>query len=249
MGKTHEALIMAEKEYHENLLKTRSTLPIEVVSPPPRQISDNGYMEHYLDLRTSLLSRYPDGSLRSILFNGTYSGDGASTTAVNFATVLAKDSKFKVLIMEVNLRTPTLREIFKTDQAIGIDDVLKGKFKLEPPIHKVGPGELYVTAFSGRLFTGPVSFFESDEFNEFFKLMCERFDYVILDSPPALIFSEFRILCSKVDGVVLVINSEKTRRQVALKAKKELEEAGAKLLGVVLNKRNYYIPNWIYKLL
>jgi protein-tyrosine kinase len=249
MGKTHEALRMAEKEYHENLLKSIGTVPIEIVSPPPKQISDNGNMEHYYDLKTSLLGRYPDGSLRSILFNGTYSGDGASTTAVNFATVLAKDSKFKVLIMEVNLRTPSLHETFKTDQAINLEDILKGKFKLEPPIHKVGPGELYITAFSGKLFTGPVSFFESDEFDGFLREMCERFDYVILDSPPALIFSEFRVLCSKADGVILVVNSEKTRRQVAVKAKKELEEAGANLLGVVLNKRRYYIPNWVYRML
>ena len=232
---------------HENLLKSRDTVPIEIVPPPPRQISDNGHMEHYYDLKTSLLSRYSDGTLKSILFNGTYSGDGASTTAVNFATVLAKDSKCKVLIMEVNLRTPSLHETFKTGQVINLEDILKGKFKLEPPIHKVGPGELYITAFSGKLFAGHVSFFESDEFDEFFREMLEKFDYVILDSPPALIFSEFRVLCSKADGVVLVVNSEKTRRQVALKAKNELEDAGAKLLGVVLNKRKYYIPNCIYK--
>ena len=73
MGKTHEALRIAEKEYQENLLKSKGTVPIEIVSPPPRQISDNGHMEHYYDLKTSLLSRYPDGSLRSILFkNGRY---------------------------------------------------------------------------------------------------------------------------------------------------------------------------------
>ena len=249
MGKTHEALRWAEEEYQENLLRNPSTVSTEVESSPPRQVSMDASLEHYENLKTSLLSRYSNNGVRTILFNSTNHGDGASTTAVNFATVLAKDSKFKVLIMEVNLRTPSLHETFKTDEAVSLEDVLKGKYKIKPPIHKVGPGELYITAFSGKLFNGPVSFFESDEFDEFLKDMRDQFDYVILDSPPALLFSEFRVLCSKADGVVLVINSQKTRRQVALKAKKELEEAGAKLLGVVLNKRRYYIPNRIYKML
>jgi len=70
---------------------------------------------------------------------------------------------------------------------------------------------------------------------------------LILDAPPVPIFSEFRVLCRKVDGVVLVILSEKTRKQVAQKAKREIEEAGGHILGVVLNKRKYYIPKWLYK--
>lgn len=247
MGKTYEALERAEEEYKENLLRNRCTGPIDVESPPPRQEPNNGALEPYENVKTSLLSRHPDGSVRSILFNGTQSGDGASTTAVNFATVLAKDSKLKVLLMEVNMRTPSLHEVFKTDVVINLEDVLRGSYKPEPAIRKVGPGELYILACGGSLFTGPVGFFESEEFDWFLKDMYQRFDYVILDSPPALIFSEFRVLCSKADGVVLVVNSRRTRRQVAIRAKKELEEAGAKLLGIVINKRKYYIPWWIYK--
>ena len=60
-------------------------------------------------------------------------------------------------------------------------------------------------------------------------------------------FRKHRVLCTKVDGVVLVIEAGKTREQVAVRAKKELEEAGGKVLGVVLNKRKYHIPEWIYK--
>jgi Mrp family chromosome partitioning ATPase len=75
----------------------------------------------------------------------------------------------------------------------------------------------------------------------------QRFDYTILDSAPITTFAESQAICSRVDGVLLVIETGKTRRQVAIRAKKELEEAGGRLLGVVLNKRRYYIPDWIYK--
>ncbi|MFB3123892.1 MAG: cobalamin biosynthesis protein CobQ, partial [Candidatus Binatia bacterium] len=69
----------------------------------------------------------------------------------------------------------------------------------------------------------------------------------VLDAPSVHGFAECRVLCAKVDGVVLVVESGRTRRQVAFNAKKQLEEAGGKLLGVVLNKRRYYIPEFIYR--
>jgi Mrp family chromosome partitioning ATPase len=55
------------------------------------------------------------------------------------------------------------------------------------------------------------------------------------------------VICAKVDGVIMVVESGKTREQVAVRAKKELEEAGGKVLGVVLNKRKFHIPEWIYR--
>ena len=93
MGKTHETLERAEEEYQENLLGSIRTPPIEVESPPPRQVSNDGGIERYEDLKTSLLSRYPDGSVRSILFNGTSHGDGTSTTAVSFDTDLSDQAR------------------------------------------------------------------------------------------------------------------------------------------------------------
>ncbi len=85
------------------------------------------------------------------------------------------------------------------------------------------------------------------QFNHFLEKMQEEFDHIILDAPPVPSFSECRTLCSRVDGVVLVLNSERTRRQVARRSKEQLEEAGGRLLGVVLNKKKYYIPDWIYR--
>ncbi len=75
----------------------------------------------------------------------------------------------------------------------------------------------------------------------------KKYDYVILDGPSVPGSSDVRVICNKVDGVVLVLEAGKTRKQVAVRAKQELEEAGGKLLGVVLNKRKFYIPEWIYK--
>lgn len=113
-------------------------------------------------------------------------------------------------------------------------------------IKKVEPGSLSVVTAGSKL-SGPMSLFESDRFDTFLKSMRAVFDYIILDGPPVPSFSEARVLCPKVDGVVLVIEAGKTREQVAVRAKKDLEEAGGKVLGVVLNKRKFQIPGCIYK--
>ena len=148
--------------------------------------------------------------------------------------------------MDVNLRTPSLHGVFTIDHIPGLSDLLSNSGKVTSRIKKVGPGNFYVLPCGGN-HSGPVGLFESGRFDRFLKIIRERFDYVILDAPPVPAFSEARVICAKVDGVVLVLRSGKTRRQVALKVKKELEEAGGKLLGVVANRKKYYIPEFIYK--
>ncbi len=117
---------------------------------------------------------------------------------------------------------------------------------VSPPPISVGPGNLYVIPCGGP-HAEPLPVLQSNGFDLFLKRMRDSYDFVILDAPPIHGFAETRVLCPKVDGVILVIESGKTRRQVAFSAKKQLEKAGAKLLGVVVNKRKYYIPEFIYR--
>jgi capsular exopolysaccharide synthesis family protein len=245
MGKTYEALKHAERE-HEADRQAPPPGPTPRRRPRlPKRASDSTTRERYQDLKTNILTRYPDGSIKVILFTGTAHGDGSSTTALNFATTMARDCKLKVLLVDVNFRTPCLQEVFKIDKTPGLSDILTNADKMASSVQKVGPN-LYVLT-SGGDHSGPVGLFESTQFDQFLKAMRAKFDYVILDAPPAPAFSESRVMCSKVDGVVLVVESGKTRRQVALKVKKQLEEAGGKILGIVLNKQRYYIPDFIYK--
>jgi Mrp family chromosome partitioning ATPase len=77
--------------------------------------------------------------------------------------------------------------------------------------------------------------------------MCEEFDYIILDGPPVIVRPEIRFMVSNVDGVIVMLESEKARQQMALKVKQKIEIIGGKFLGVVINRRKYFIPNWIYR--
>lgn len=246
MGKTHEALEWAENEYRAG---QKETLPVPLpkgpVLPYPRRWTILPPPEPYQDLKTNLLNRYRDGSVKSVLFAGTTRGDGVSTTVANFAISLAMDSRVKVLVIDANLRTPRLHAAFKIDPIPGLSDLLTRNGRGVRPV-KLGTGNLRIIP-CGRPYTEMHTLFESRRFEEFLRRMREKHDYVIFDGPPIHDSSECRVLCPKVDGVVLVIESGKTRRQVAISAKKQLVEAGGRVLGVVLNKRRFYIPEFIYR--
>ncbi len=203
--------------------------------------------ESYENLKANLIIRDTENTTRVLLFTATSPGEGTSTTAINFANTLAQSSHCRVLLIDASLRTPDLEDelgnelSLKTSEEDSEDD---GGFRIK----KIGPGNLHILTFNGSPFE-PLSFLKTDCFENFLKQQKENFDFVILDAPPVNRFSDSRILCSKVDGVVLVIESGKTRKHVALRAKKQLIDAGANIIGVVLNKRKYYIPDFIYRFL
>jgi capsular exopolysaccharide synthesis family protein len=240
MGKTFEALERAEKEYGDK------TLELSIGSARRRRERGHAAKNCYEVLKTNILARHPGHLIKTILFSGTTHGDGSSTTSINFATTLACNCRLEVLLIEANMRTPSLHRAFNVETEHGLSDLLTNGNESALCIKKVDPGNLSVVTAGSRL-TDPVTLFESKRFFDFLIAEREKYDYVILDGPSVPGSSDVRVICNKVDGVVLVLEAGKTRKQVAVRAKQELEEAGGKLLGVVLNKRKFYIPEWIYK--
>lgn len=246
MGKTYEALERGKKGLEKDFSRPLSEPKRLTDAIPPRHSSIHMAMERYEDLKSNLFTRYPKSLLRMILFNGTYHSNGSSTTAATFAAMLARDSQLKVLMVDINLRSPSLHRLFKIYQAPGLSDILTHGGQIAFKIEKVGPENLYLLPCGGR-YTRGAALFENSGLDDFLRMIRARFDHIILAGGPYPTLPEYRAIYAKVDGVVLVIESGKTRRPVALAAKKELEEAGGRVLGVVLNRRKYYIPGWIYK--
>ena len=248
MGKTHEALERAEKEYKQTVMQSprgpEKTVPAK--KPGPFHMPAPSESDRFQEVKTKLITRFADGSVKSILITGTAHGDGSSFTAASFATTLARDCRLNVLLIDANLRCPRLHEVFNIDVNQGLSNLLTQKQDKPSLFKKVGDGDLYLIPCGGNN-TGPLSLFESNRFDHYLKTVRDQFDYVILDSPPVNTYAESRVIAAKVDGVILVIESGKTRSQVAIKAKQELEDAGAKVLGVILNRRKHYIPEFIYK--
>jgi capsular exopolysaccharide synthesis family protein len=211
--------------------------------------------EEYEKIRTSML-RYADGTGSTIMFSSCSEGDGVSTSAAHFAIAMAKSSQAKVLLLEANLRSPSLGNKF--DSRYGYD-LLSLLCKYTEAPENSGDLLLGVQCVSNRRFDNlfvipchkrcidPMSVLNSAAYKGLFSKMRKRFDYVIVDAPPVHGSPECLVLAPEIDGVVMVIKSAKTRGQVARNAKQQIEDAGAKLLGVVLNMRQYHIPECIYK--
>ncbi len=205
--------------------------------------------EHYEILKAKLWSRYAESERKVMLFMGATPGTGASTTASSFAATLARDPQSKVLFINGNLRPS------KKDQnnslTIGNADpnvALAGLLTAESTVMSsaLGTGNMCILPNKTKCAL-PLSLFQSEAFDQFLQTVRERFDHVIIDAPPMQGFPESIVLSRKADGVILVVDAGRTKRRAGLWAKQQIVDAGGKILGVVLNKRKFYIPNWLYR--
>jgi capsular exopolysaccharide synthesis family protein len=218
----------------------------ELLIPSTQRAFDSVPVNIWYEFQNKLFSRNLQSSIRSLMFTGTHHGCGVTTAVVNFGRAISGSTGRKVLIIDANLRTPRLHSIFNLDPANGVSELFMDKRLNAFNLIRVGKEQLFVLT-SGRNSSEGVNYLESDRFDALLQEVSNKFDYTIVDSAPSSKFADPQSICSLVDGVVLVIEAGKTRRQVALKAKEELENAGANILGIILNKRKYYIPEWIYK--
>lgn len=254
MGKTYQALQRAEKEYQKRLqppadekklqAKQKDTLPAYKAEDIPVRGGD-GFLEQYESIKSNILSRFPAEKIKTMVFTSVSYGDGTSSTAANIAAALAKDTWRSVLIVDADIRRPCLHKVFNMELTHGLSDFLSDENIKEPEPSKIENNFFFQT--SGLLGARAVGLFESKKFDNFLEIVSSRFDHVIIDCPPVTAFPETRVIAGKAKGVVLVLNSGKTKTQVALRVKKDLQDAGANILGAVLNKRKFFIPNWVYK--
>lgn len=245
MGRTLEALERAEAE--SNAIGPQ--VPLVSVSTRLQQgrkrLIPHRHLGRYQEVKTKLVNRFPQDAVKTILVTSAAEGEGVSTTAINLASALAQDCHLSVLLIDVNLRHPHQYKGLDSYRHNSLAAILTHE---EPQkiFSENGPGNLHILA-GGEKLPNALTLFESRQFDRFLKFARQKFAYVILDAPPVSSFSEFQVLGPKVDGVLFVVASGKTRRQAAIRAKKELEAAGAKILGIILNQRKHYIPKWIYR--
>lgn len=194
------------------------------------------------ELKINFLARYAGASVKSVLVVGTSRGDGASTAAFNFARSLAQDPDTRVLLINADLRAPSY-EMSDDARTAGLTSLAQSEAVAPLP---ASHDNLHILP-GGRAYADPAVLFQSKRFNAFLAQVSQQFDYIVVDGPPLDDAPESIALSGKMDGVILVIDAQHTRRKTALRAKKRIEEVGGKLLGVVLNRRKYYVPNWLYK--
>jgi capsular exopolysaccharide synthesis family protein len=251
MSRTYEALRKAEEERSREqgtpfwVPQTDSTVePDSNGRKAPRISLDPGsYIEEeYQKLRGNIFIGPGKTEIKTVLVVGSHHGDGATTTATLLASVLARANRSRVLLIDANLRTPSLAEVFnQTEDPRGLTDLMTDSMPVDELIRPTSLVNLSVIT-SGRPLPSPSYLFDGDTVERVLKALSDRYDFIIIDGAPVKDYSDSYFLGSKVDGTILVVAAEKTRIDTAQAVKRQLERSGIRLLGAVLNNKKNYIP-------
>jgi capsular exopolysaccharide synthesis family protein len=182
---------------------------------------------------------------RMVVFTAVEHGNGCTHTAVSVAETLAANGDRSVCLVEGNFRSPAMGGMFRTNNDHGFSDALSQDGAIRSFAKSVHNDRLWIMS-AGRLTTESANLLSSDRLNARCKELRQEFDIVIVDAPPLGHYADAIALGRLSDGVVLVIEAESTRRESALAAVESLRSSDVTILGAVLNKRVYPIPQKLY---
>jgi len=201
--------------------------------------------EAYQRLGTNLLVPAREQSLlRDLMVVASQHGEGTTTTAALFASTLAKRKKLDVLLVEANFRTPALEQVFPIQRNGGFAELIEGRQAIDRVVQPTPQPHLFVVT-CGHYETSPSNVLESPRFGEVVAGLHERFQFVVFDSAPATTYTDALILGPRVDATLFVVEADRTRVDEAQRAKRQLERAGTKMLGALLNRRKTYLPAFL----
>lgn len=207
-------------------------------------------MESYRSLRTNLNFAAVGNSLRTMVITSSVPAEGKSTTAANLAMAMALDGK-RVIIVDADLRRPSLHKLFRLESSPGLTDVLVGTHEVEEVIKSSGVDNVSVIS-AGSPPPNPAELLGSSKMTDLIEKLKSLADIVLFDSPPALAVADSIVLAGRTDGVLLVIGYGETKKANSRKAVELLTRANARVLGTVLNRiegpssgyyyGKYYVP-------
>lgn len=202
----------------------------------PRSLS----AEAYRSLRTSIKFSLIDKPIKTIVVTSSLAGEGKSTVVVNLAYSLSQDGA-RVLVIDCDLRKPSIHENFLLSNEKGLTDVLFGKSDLKGVPKKIEDSLFLITA--GTILPNSVEILGSKEMENLIKELKINFDYIIIDTPPILPVSDTLLLASKADATLIVVKARKTKEKMVKESYERLIEAKANVIGTVLNESDKSLDN------
>jgi polysaccharide biosynthesis transport protein len=198
--------------------------------------AESKHAEAYRVLRTNLLFSRKGEDANTIVMVSAGAGEGKSTTTINLATVFAQSGS-RVLIVDSDLRRPTLHKLFKVANNLGLTNYLLKQNTL-PEIIQTTPVPGLDFMASGRLPNSSMGILGSAQMKEMIAELRQRYDFIFFDSPPILGVSDASILASEVDLVMQVVQYRRYPQPMTIRAKQMIEKVGGNLVGIILNNIN-----------
>ena len=202
------------------------------------------YAECFRTIKTNLKYLSVDQKNKVILITSSEKGEGKSTIACNLAFTLAEDNK-KVLVMDCDLRRPTVNKIFGISKLNGLTNILIGEKSFKDVIYKYSKNIDVLS--SGSMPPNPAELLATEKLEKLLKQYKNEYDYVIVDSTPLGVVADSHILSSKVDGVILVVRAEQAKRKKLIECKDLIDKSGSKLIGAIVNRSKDDIKDYYYK--
>jgi capsular exopolysaccharide synthesis family protein len=190
-------------------------------------------VEAFRSLRTSVLLSTPDRPPNSLLVTSTQPAEGKTTVACNLAISLAQLGH-RVLLVDADLRSPSLHKLFGTSGSLGFVSYLTGQQDWRDVVRPSGSDGLDVLV-CGPVPPNPCELLSSQRMGALVRSANAEYGFIILDSSPMLALADSRILSPLVDGVLLVVKSGTTRREQLVHAQSGIRSVGGNMIGVVLN--------------
>ncbi|MFZ3089025.1 MAG: CpsD/CapB family tyrosine-protein kinase, partial [Nitrospirota bacterium] len=188
--------------------------------------------EQYRLLRSKLSSLNGSHTNNVLAITSARKGEGKSLTSVNLAIVMAEDTKKKILLIDGDMRKPSIHTFFNCKAEYGLIDLLMHKVDIESAMIPSGIKNLTLL-LAGEPSKSPSDLLAAAVFREIIEKIRKRFDYIIIDSPPIMPFADMNIISDVVDGILLVVRAEKTPKEMILEALKTLNKEN--VIGVVFN--------------
>lgn len=205
--------------------------------------------EQYRVLRTNLLAINTKNPIKTITITSSIHSEGKTITAINLAVSMAKDlSKKKILLVDGDLRRARFSKYLGLKSEIGLADLISDGIGIDDALINIGIDNLTILP-AGKIPHNPAELMGSHKLKTLISQLREKYDYIIFDSPPAIPVTDAGLLGAQTDGVILVIQANRTQQGVVKHAEHLLKQAQAKLLGYILTDIQYHIPEYIYRYL
>jgi capsular exopolysaccharide synthesis family protein len=210
---------------------SRTNVELSVLEKPGAAIS-----EAYRALRTSVLLSLAEQPPKVLLVTSSQPGEGKTSTSLNLAATLAQKGS-RVLLVDADMRRPGLSKALRMATGNGLSGILTGAYEYDETLLKrvEGLDTLYLLSAGSRA-PNPAELLCSIKMEKLVQTLRQKFDHVVIDSPPILPITDATIISTLVDGVIMVVESDKTSRAALNRACRVMEHSGGRILGTVFNK-------------
>jgi capsular exopolysaccharide synthesis family protein len=208
------------------------------------EMAPDELMKYYKSVIGQIEIALPRQASRVIMLSSSVYGEGTTDVAVGLGITIANEMGRKTVIVDCNMHHPEVHLRFGVPD-VGLGEYLTGRVPIDQAMSNTAVPGLYTMPL-GR---GVVSLaaFGNERLEKLIAELRSNFEYVLIDAAPVGVHPECVVLCDKVDGVILVVRYGRTRREIVKRAKEIITRADGNLLGVVLNRRKFPIPEFLYR--